>query len=153
VDLLILEMLFQQDIDVEKTMKKEVGLWIDHRKAVIVTVENEVELTREIKSNMEKHVRFSSGTRSKSSNNSQGSTAEDMRDRQFGDHLSKYYEEIISLIRGADSILIFGPGEAKVELENRLKREELGERIVGIETVDKMTDHQIAAKVRNHFLR
>jgi hypothetical protein len=119
---------------------------------VIVTIENEVEVTREIRSNMEKHVRFSSGTHSNADNNSQGSTAEDVRDRQFGDHLGRYYEGIISIIRDADSILIFGPGEAKVELENRLKREDLGGRIVGIETVDKMTDHQIAAKVREHFL-
>ena len=133
-------------------MKKEVGLWIDHRKAVIVTIENKVEATREIKSNMEKHARFSSGTHSKSPNNSQGSTAEDVRDRQFGDHLDRYYDGIVSIIRDADSILIFGPGEAKVELENRLKHEELGGRIVGIETVDKMTDHQIIAKVRGHFL-
>ena len=80
-------------------MKKEVGLWIDHRKTVIVTIENEVAVTREIKSNMEKHVRFSSGTHSKDPNHSQGSTAEDMRDRQFDNHLSGYYEGIISLIR------------------------------------------------------
>ena len=132
-------------------MKKEVGLWIDHRKTVIVTVENEVEVTREIKSNMEKHVRFSTGNRSKAGNDLQGSTAEDIRDRQFGDHLGRYYEGVVSLIRGADSILIFGPGEAKIELENRLKQEELGERIVGVETVDKMTDNQITAKVRDHF--
>lgn len=134
-------------------MKREVGLWIDHRKTVIVTIENEVEVTREIRSNIEKHVRFSSGTRSKAPNNSQGSIAEDMWDRQFGDHLGRYYDGIISFIRDADSIWIFGPGEAKVEFENRLKREELGGRIVGIETVDKMTDYQIAAKVRDHFLR
>jgi hypothetical protein len=132
-------------------MKKVVGLWIDHRKTVIVTVENEVEVTREIRSNMEKHVRFSTGNRSKEGKDLQGSTAEDIRDRQFGDHLGRYYEGVVSLIRGADSILIFGPGEAKIELENRLKQENLGERIVGIETVDKMTDNQIAAKVRNHF--
>jgi hypothetical protein len=62
-------------------------------------------------------------------------------------------ERIVSFIRDAVSIWIFGPGEAKVEFENRLKREELGGRIVGIETVDKMTDYQIAAKVRDHFLR
>ena len=134
-------------------MKKEVGLWIDHRKTVIVSIENEVEVTREIRSNMEKHVRFSSGTRSDAPDNSSGATAEDMRDRQFGDHLGRYYEGIISIIRDADSILIFGPGEAKVELENLLKHEELGEKIVGIETVDKMTDHQITAKVRDHYLR
>jgi hypothetical protein len=134
-------------------MKREVGLWIDHRKAVMVTIVDEVEEIREIRSNMEKHVRFSSGTHSKSPDSTQGSTAEDVRDRQFGDHLKDFYNGIISLIRGNDSIWIFGPGEAKVELENRLRHENLGERIIGVETVDKMTDHQIAAKVRDHFLR
>lgn len=134
-------------------MSKDVGLWIDHRKAVIVTIENEIEVTREIRSNMEKHIRFSSGTHSKSFIIPRGSAAEDMRDRQFGNHLGRYYEGVISFIREAGSIWIFGPGEAKVELETRLKLEDLGGRIVGIETVDKMTDHQIAAKVRDHYLR
>ena len=133
-------------------MKSEVGLWIDHRKAVIVTIKNHMEETREIKSNLEKHTRFSSGTHSKTPNSSQGSTAEDVRDRQFEEHLGTYYQGIISLIRAADSIWIFGPGEAKVELENHLKHAELGARIVGIETVDKLTDPQIVAKVRDHFL-
>lgn len=50
-----------------------------------------------------------------------------------------------------DSIQIFGPGEAKSELEKRLKSKELGERIIGVETVDKMTDRQIAAKVRERL--
>ena len=48
-------------------MKNIVGLWIDHRKAVIVTIDNGVAITMEIKSNMEKHVRFSSGSHSKKS--------------------------------------------------------------------------------------
>jgi hypothetical protein len=134
-------------------MKKEVGLWIDHRKAVIVTIENEVEITREIQSNMERHVRLVDSRRSKAPMISEGSTAEDMRDRKFGNHLGKYYEGVVSMIRDADTIWIFGPGEAKVELENQLKKAELGARILGIETVDKMTDQQIAAKVRDHFLR
>lgn len=134
-------------------MKKEVGLWIDHRKAVIVTIEDEVETTREIWSNMEKHVRFASNPRSKVANEVRGATAEDIRDRQFSDHLGRYYEGIISLIRDADSIMLFGPGEAKGELETRLKNENLGELIVVVESADKMTDRQIAAKVRDHFLR
>lgn len=134
-------------------MKKELGLWIDHQKTVIVTIENEVEVIREVRSNVEKHVRFSGRAHSKVPQVSQESTAEDIRDRHFGDQLGKYYDGVISLIRGADSIWIFGPGEAKGELEKRLKHEELGARVVGIETVDKMTDNQIAAKVRDHYLR
>ena len=127
-------------------MKREAGLWIDHRQAVIVILTDEGEETRLIESNMEKHVRFSGGS-------SQEGRAEDMRDRQFADHLSKYYDDVIACIRDAESIQIFGPGEAKVELEKRLKTKELGGRIVGIETVDKMTDRQIAAKVRQRFLK
>ena len=50
---------------------------------------------------------------------------EDVRDRQFGNHLNSYYDEVIAAIRGADSIQIFGPGEAKGELEKRLEHEGL----------------------------
>jgi stalled ribosome rescue protein Dom34 len=76
---------------------------------------------------------------------------EDQLDRQFSDHLTNYYDEVISHIRDAESILIMGPGEAKREFVKRLGSEGLGERIAGVETVDKMTDRQIAAIVREHF--
>jgi hypothetical protein len=58
---------------------------------------------------------------------------------------------VISHIRDADSILIFGPGEAKGELKKRLESKGLGGRIVAVETTDKMTERQIAAKVRAYF--
>jgi hypothetical protein len=134
-----------------ETMAKQIGLWIDHRKAVIVTIDNEVEVTREIRSNMQKHVRFSSSKGSKISDADRGSSAEDMRDRQFGNDLGRYYEGIVTLIRGADSIWIFGPGEAKTELENQLKRDGLGALILGVDAADKKTDLQIAAKTREYF--
>jgi hypothetical protein len=92
---------------------------------------------------MEKHVRYSGAA--------QEDSAEDQRDKRFAGHLNKYYDHVISCIRDAESILIFGPGEAKAELEKRLERESLSGRVVGVETVDKMTDRQIAARVREHF--
>ena len=64
-----------------------------------------------------------------------------------------YYDSVVACIRDSDSILIFGPGEAKGELKKRLIRDKLGERIVQIETADKMTDRQVAAKVRKYFLQ
>jgi len=127
-------------------MKKNIGLWIDHRKAVIVIVTEAGEELKKITSNMEKHVRFTGGTASED-----GST-EDVRDRQFGNHLNNYYDEVIAVIRDADSIQIFGPGEAKGELEKRLLHEGGKTQILHIETMDKMTDRQISAKVREHFL-
>jgi len=124
-------------------MKTNVGLWIDHRQAVIVSLTDKVEKTKRIISHMEKHVRFSGGA--------QDAAAEDQRDKRFTGHLNKYYDEVVSSIRDADAILILGPGEAKAELRARLESEALGGRITGIETVDKMTDGQLEARVRQHF--
>jgi hypothetical protein len=126
-------------------MKKQAGLWIDHRKAVVVLVTDEGEEIKKITSNMGKHVRFTGGTASED-----GST-EDVRDRQFGNRLNSYYTDVIALIRDADSIQIFGPGEAKGELEKRLEHEGLKAYVLAVETVDKMTDRQISAKVRERF--
>jgi hypothetical protein len=126
-------------------MKSAAGLWIDHSKAVILIVSDDGEESKQIESGMEKHTRFCGGSRSE-----QGG-GEDQQDRQYTGHLNRYYDEVIAHLRDAESILLFGPGEAKGELEKRLANKGLGGRIVGIETVDKMTDRQIAAKVREHF--
>lgn len=123
-------------------MKKQIGLWIDHRIAIIVTIKGEVEEISKIKSNMEKHVRFTG----------EGGEGEDVRDRQFENHLNSFYDEVVAYIREADTIQIFGPGEAKGELEKRIKHEGLKSEILAVETVDKMTDNQIAAKVREQFV-
>jgi len=44
-------------------MKKNVGLWIDHRKAVILVLAERTEEVHKIESNMEKQVRFRGGVR------------------------------------------------------------------------------------------
>jgi len=126
-------------------MKSEVGLWIDHRETIVVFIRDGGEETKRIESGVEKRVRFSGG------NESEEGSADDQRDRQFAAHLTRYYDEVISNIHEARSILLFGPGEAKGELEKRLATRKLSGRIVGIETVDKMTVPQVAAKVREHF--
>ena len=128
-------------------MKKQIGLWIDHRETVIVTLGEHGEETRRIESGMEKHVRFSGGSASGER------SGEDQRDQRFTDHLNRYYDEVISYLRDAESLLLFGPGEAKGELKTRLAYKGLGGRIVEVATEDKMTERQIAAKVRQHFLK
>jgi hypothetical protein len=134
-------------------MSTKVGLWIDHRKAVIVAVTDQGEATRLIISKIDKQLGRSGGARSTTPYKSQQVPADDTRERKFTGHLNIYYDAVIASIRDAESILIFGPGEAKGELKKRLEGDKLGRRIVSIETVDKMTDRQIAAKVRRHFAK
>ncbi len=126
-------------------MKREVGLWIDQRKAVIVTIAHQGNGIRHLDTNLEKHVSFFSGSY-------QDGSTENTRSSRFADYLSNYYDEIIARVQDADSIQIFGPGDAKLQLVKRLKLEEFNGRIVSIEDVEKMTDRQIEAKIWQYFL-
>ena len=123
-------------------MNKNVGLWIDHRRALIVFLTGAEAETKMIHSNMEEERRQSDTP----------VTADDYRQSELTEHLKTYYERVISQLRDAKSILIFGPGEAKGELKKRLEIDNLGDRIAGVETADKMTDPQVAAKVKEYFL-
>jgi stalled ribosome rescue protein Dom34 len=77
--------------------------------------------------------------------------ADDSRQRALTGELNIYYDAVISALRDCESIILFGPGEAKGELHKRLKKAKLGARVLAVETSDKMTDPQILAKVRAHY--
>ncbi|MEO8157913.1 MAG: hypothetical protein ABI648_08965 [Betaproteobacteria bacterium] len=132
-------------------MDTKVGLWIDHRNAVIMHLTDRGDEMALIISNVEKQRRRSGDSSPDGAHVPGQVPADDRRQGAFNEHLNIYYDAVVANIRDADSILIFGPGEAKGELRQRLERNRLDARIVGIESADKMTDPQIAAKVRRHF--
>jgi hypothetical protein len=91
-------------------MKTKTGLWIDHRKAIIVAVTEKGEETRLVISKVDKQPGRSSGVRSTTSYESQQVPADDSRQKKLTGHLNIYYDAVIACIRNAESILIFGPG-------------------------------------------
>ena len=133
-------------------MKKYAGLWIDHKKAVLVIGTDGKEEKKLILSSTERNIRFSGGHHSKTPYGAYRGSYESTQDRRFTNNLNRYYDEVISAVHDAESILIFGPGEAKGEIEKRLKGKNFPGQIVSIETADKMTDRQVEAKIQEHFL-
>lgn len=129
----------------KQSLAKNVGLWIDHKEAFVVFSHEPKTEPQSIPSNMEKHVRFSEHI------SESGGLADDQRDKQFQVHLDRYYDEVITHLHDATAILIFGPGEAKGEFKKRLEHQGFGSCVVGMETVDKLTSNQIAAKVNDYF--
>lgn len=125
--------------------KNQVGIWIDHKDAFIVFHHNNKEIVSTEAADMEKHVRFSGHA-------SEGqSPTEDQRNRRLANQLDKYYDDVIEQISGATAILVFGPGEAKGEFKKRLEHKGFGDRVVACEAADKLTPHQITAKVQTYF--
>jgi hypothetical protein len=106
-------------------MKTKVGLWIDHKKAVIVAVTDKGEEIGLIISKAEKQLRRSGDSPLKGSYDPLQVPASDSRQKTLTGHLNIYYDAVIASIRDAEAILIFGPGDAKDELKKRLKHGDL----------------------------
>lgn len=134
-------------------MGKHVGLWLDHREAHLMIISGKSEELRLIDSGIERQLRHGEISPRAGHFESQLMQADDSREKARVRHLNAYYDAIIAGVRDADAILVFGPGEAKDEFAKRLKGTDLGKRIESVETADKMTDHQIASKIREYFLK
>jgi hypothetical protein len=79
-------------------MKITVGLWIDHRKAIIVAVTNKGEETKLIISKVEKQPGRFAGIRSTTPYESQRVRADDSRERKFTGHLTIYYDAVCASV-------------------------------------------------------
>ena len=132
------------------SLKAEAGLWVDHREALIVVLSETGEETKRIQSNVQKQLRRT-GEPSTGRFEYQEVPADDSRQRAYTGYLARYYDEIVTYLRDAGAVLIFGPGEAKGELKKRFEMEKTGAHIVTMETTDKMTEPQIVAHIRHHF--
>src|SRR6476619_2681735 len=128
-----------------------VELYVDHREANIVFLSPAGERTRQIKSNVEKQLRRSGDLPSRERYETQMVPASDQRERGYVGHLANYYEEVFLAAHGADTVFIFGPGEAKGELRKQFQKRHFSQRIVGFEPAYMIKPRQATEKVRNFY--
>jgi hypothetical protein len=132
-------------------MKSNIGLWIDHQRAVIVLESSAGEETHVILSDANRQPGRIDGKRSTAAFEAQLVDADDVSERKFTASLHQYYQEVVAYVRDAKALLVFGPGEAKGQLVKELEKVLPKDYAVAVETADKMTYGQIAAHVRDHF--
>lgn len=125
-------------------MDKRVGLWLDRKKAIIVTIDNNIEARRIITSDMENCVLYSTIVPG-------DGLPEDPRDKRFWKHLGDYYDQIMKHIGDAKEIQIFGPEVAKHELQKHLENNGLAENIVSVENSGMLTNLEVASIVQKRF--
>jgi stalled ribosome rescue protein Dom34 len=124
-------------------MNHNAGVWIDHKRAVIVSVSAGRATTTIVESEVGAHPRYSGQP---------GAGGEKKYEARHGQHLDEYYDEVIRHLAEPEELLIIGPGEAKLELRKRLERSKSRAKpTIDVETADKLTDPQIVARVKDHF--
>jgi hypothetical protein len=128
-------------------MNHKVGVWIDHKRAVIVRVSAEGVTATAVDSGIGPHGRRGrAGYAAPDAPRAGG--AEKNHEERYRRHLERYFDEVIDGLDQPEALLILGPGRAKLQLRERLGRSAtLSERIVGVEDTDARTDPQIVAKV------
>jgi len=124
-------------------MNRMAGVWIDHKKAVIVSASEGHVTTQTLESEVAAHPHFGG---------QQDGGGEKTYEERHRQSLERYYDEVIDHLGEPEALLIFGPGEAKRELKERLGRSGTPSQfVVEIESADQLTDPQIVAKVKAHY--
>jgi len=137
--------------ETEILMTQNAGIWIDHRKAIIVELTPDGETIKIVQSSVEKHPERGGDSPMKGSYEARQVPADDSRERALTGDLDHYYDAVIAALPRDVSLLLFGPGEAKGEFHKRIVKTTPAARISAVQTDDKMTDKQVIAKVRSHF--
>ena len=136
----------------EHANDQKVGIWIDHRKTVLVFVKEGQVTTTVLDSSVGPHTRYSSDAVHPTGDGLRSGGGEKKHVERNRHELELYYDEVIKEIGPSEAIFIFGPGEARTELKTRLGLTHgLAERVGGVEPADNLTDAQIVAKVKEHY--
>ena len=130
-------------------MNRHIGLWIDHKQAYLIWYEgSRVDI---IPSNIEPPAHYSGGTQLGGKLTQKGDTELHHNDR-YRVQLNRFYKQVIAALHDAASILIMGPGQAKLEFEKMLKKhKDMKNRLVKVTTANKMTRNQMIAYVKDFY--
>lgn len=122
-------------------MSRHVGIWIDYSECLI-SFPDEGQYIRRILS----HAGLRLGLNADASQ-----TTPPARDPRIDVRLDKYYMEIINCVHSADAIVVFGPDDAKGEFHERMLKAEMGDRVIAVEHMAKISTSQIVEKIAESF--
>lgn len=130
----------------------KVGVWMDKREAKVVSIEDGGKLLATIKSGVEEfNPAGGSGTRMK------GGPQDVVQDSKYTERekhqLKAYFKEVVNNLPTLDVLVIFGPAQTGKKFKKELltNYRDIGEKLIGVETTDTMTDNQLIAWTKDYF--
>jgi hypothetical protein len=123
------------------TTAKQIGIWMDHSIANIMEFNLDPIVTTTIESKFTHEVKSESFGKS-----------ENLMHNKEQHQQSEYYRKLGEIIKNYESVILFGPTDAKVELFNILRKDHVFDKInIDVKQADKMTENQQHAFVKEHF--
>ncbi|MDX1942673.1 MAG: hypothetical protein SFU99_19060 [Saprospiraceae bacterium] len=132
-------------------MKKQTGIWIDSREAIVVQLNKKDAMVLRIESEIE-NFNVVGGSRSKTEWGPREEVSESKYVERRKHQEKDYFEQVMEAVNEADELYIFGPAEAKTRLAKIIEASNtFHPKLLNIETADSMTENQIVAQVKAFF--
>ena len=133
-------------------MKKQTGIWLDHEKAIIITLHRNGYILNTIESDIVTRERTIGETRKYGRFGDQSLYQEKHKERRIKEQTSDFFKNLLSEIKNVDELVLFGPANMKKELEKHiLKDTTLASKLKAVVSADSMTDNQMVAWVKKFY--
>ena len=132
-------------------MNKKVGIWLDSEKAWVISLLGKGQTIEKVESNIETRIRFDGESKPASGRGGALVNPSKKKTNRKKQQMGDYLECLMDKISGAEDVLIFGPAETKTEF-SKVIHSRKDKPAVYIESAGKMTERQIIARVRDHFI-
>lgn len=135
-------------------MKKLIGIWLDTKKAVLISLTDGSKNVKTIESEIESRERLSGEKRRFGRFGLQYLNPEKHKKYRLKKQINLYMKNIINELNKFEQIVLFGPSEMKNNLKKELmKNHTLSDKIAGVESAEAMTENQMVAWVRDYYTR
>lgn len=133
-------------------MKKLTGIWIDHEKAMIITLDKGQHKLKIIESDIVTRDRIDGETKSYGRFGEQSLSQEKHKERRIKEQVSNFLKNLLREIKGMDELVLFGPANMKNKLEKYIRNDTtLVSKLQAVVSADSMTDNQMIAWVKNFY--
>jgi stalled ribosome rescue protein Dom34 len=133
-------------------MKKKTGIWIDSKKAVIVSLEENNHSLKTVDSSIESQERIPGEDKWYTRFGNQFLNFEKRKRNRRAQDVKKYLTNVISEIKDTEEVVILGPAGMKKELVKFIHDDnKLSFNLRGTETAESMTENQLVAWVKNYY--
>lgn len=124
-------------------MNAKLGIWIDHKKAVIVSVARDHSAVTRLQSSVRPHRHY---------HGAQDGGGEKKYEARHEQGVAHFVDAVARHVERGDEVLILGPGESKSALARRIRKIKSLKGVATTTTAaDKLTEPQLVAAIRRRY--
>jgi hypothetical protein len=132
-------------------MGNKIGIWMDSRTAVIVSLINGEAHIKEVHNNLDAY-QHKEGSRGSAAWGPQDVGSEVKETERRKHQMKRYFDAIIEHVKNGEAIMVFGPAQTKDEFGKQwMQHQDLTGKLKAIETTDSMTPNQVIAHVKQFY--